>query len=141
MTDLSALDDIAYDWGVRCFGEEHMNDTKMRALRFLEEAVELCQALGLDRPTLHTLIHEVYARPAGDLKQEIGGTILTLRILIRALRNWTADGPPPLFDGSPDMQAPTLEALYLREVRRCLSKTTEHFSRRNLEKINLGLKP
>lgn len=114
------LDNIAWDWGVRCFGSNHMCNAPLRALRMVEEAVETGQALGLSRDQLHLLVDEVYKRPRGDVRQEIGGTFLTTRMLCRSI------GVDP-------------EWLYLTEIRRCLQKTPEEFAARNKYKLDVGL--
>ena len=46
MTNMSDLDDIAFNWGCRAFGREHMTNPPLRALRFAEEAVEVSPAIG-----------------------------------------------------------------------------------------------
>lgn len=79
------LDQIAWDWGVRCFGAAHMANIPLRALRMIEEAVEAGQALGLNRAQLHLLVEEVYKRPSGDVEQEVGGGFVTMRMLCCAL--------------------------------------------------------
>lgn len=114
------LDRIAWDWGVRCFGIGHMSDLPLRALRMVEEAVETGQSLGLSRALLHLLVEEVYKRSRGETAQEIGGTVLTTRMLC-----WSIGSDP--------------EELYLREIRRCLGKTPQEFAARNQYKIDVGL--
>jgi NTP pyrophosphatase (non-canonical NTP hydrolase) len=117
---LHPLDCIAWDWGVRCFGVQHMSDTRIRALRMAEEAIELTQALELERELLHRLVDAVFSRPHGSVHQEAGGTLLTVRMLCVALNLDPED-------------------VFLKEIRRCLSKSPEEFAKRNQEKIKLGL--
>ncbi len=52
-----------------------------RALRFLEEALELFQAAGGREKDASHLIDYVFSRPRGDLSQEIGGVLNTLAAL------------------------------------------------------------
>jgi hypothetical protein len=110
---------IAYDWGVRCFGQEHMNDLPTRSLRCLEEAVELAQVLQVPREQVHKLVDYVYDRPPGDSVQEAGGTLLTISVFCKAL------GFQP-------------EDVYEIELRRCLEMSPEHFAKRNAEKMRVG---
>lgn len=115
-----SLQKIAYEWGIRCFGKEHMTDRKVRALRFVEEAVELAQALEVDDVKLHLLVDKVYDRDKGAVPQEIGGCMVTLSVLCETLRI-------------------DMENAFLTEVLRCLSKSPEHFAARNRMKTDAGL--
>lgn len=49
-----------------------------RAVRFVEEAIELAQSIGVEREQLHRLVDYVMSRPVGDTSQEVGGAMLTL---------------------------------------------------------------
>lgn len=60
------------------FGPDHANSVPQRALRFIEEAIEACQAAGVDRDQLLKLVGFVYDRPVGELNKEIGAAGLTL---------------------------------------------------------------
>jgi NTP pyrophosphatase (non-canonical NTP hydrolase) len=119
-TKIQTLAMIAWDWGMRCFGHEHMTNPKVRALRFLEEAAELAQACGVDEEKALACIEIVYGRPIGSPQQELGGCMVTLSVLSLSL---TMD----------------LESCFEREIRRCLSKTPEEFAKRNQDKLDLGL--
>jgi NTP pyrophosphatase (non-canonical NTP hydrolase) len=55
-----------------------------RANRFFEEALELYQAVGTSKEAALQLVEYVYARPVGEVRQEIGGAILTLSLLASA---------------------------------------------------------
>lgn len=68
------------EWVRRTFGEAFLNDRE-RSLRFIEEAVELVQALGLPADDVRRVTDHVYARPDGDYPQEMGGVIITLEAL------------------------------------------------------------
>jgi NTP pyrophosphatase (non-canonical NTP hydrolase) len=52
-----------------------------RAMRFLEEALELCQAAGLTQGDVYSMARYTYGRPAGVLAQEAGGVAVTLYAL------------------------------------------------------------
>lgn len=114
------LIDIAYEWGVRCFGSAHMHNTKIRGLRFAEEAIELAQALGVPQETMEKLVQVVYSRPPGGVYQEIGGSLVTLCCLCKTM-------------------GVDIEQALLVEVKRVLAKDPAHFAARNKEKIDLGL--
>jgi len=43
-----------------------------RLLRFVEEAIELAHAEGMERDVLNRIADRVYARPAGSVGKEIG---------------------------------------------------------------------
>lgn len=68
-------------WLLACFGAEIASDKHERSCRFLEEGVELVQAAGLTASEAHQLVDYVYNRPAGKLRQEVGGVMATLAAL------------------------------------------------------------
>lgn len=117
--DLRPTTAIAFDWALRAFGDQ-MYDLPTRSLRVGEEAIELMQAKKITREMAHTLVDKVYDRPDGDEAQEIGGVMMTITLYAASLG----------FD--PDHY-------FQRELRRVLAKPTEHFTKRNQEKIALGL--
>ena len=117
---LDLMTRLAYDWGARCFGREHMVDRPTRALRCLEEAIELAQSLGVSKEYADLLVASVYDRPPGDPIQEAGGTLLTCSVLCHAI------GQTP-------------ERVYETELTRCLSKSPEYFAKRNAEKMRVDL--
>lgn len=111
---------IAYEWAMRSFGREHVHNLPIRSLRLAEEAVELAQSFDVPKEKLHELIEMVYARPKGQFEQEIGGVMMTVTVLSAAV----GFDPDSFFD---------------EELRRVLAKSTEHFAKRNQEKIELGM--
>lgn len=117
---MNYLIEIAWDWGFRCFGAVHMNNHRIRSLRTTEEVIELGQALGVPENVVHKLVTTVYSRPPGSIYQEIGGSMLTLVCLCRSM------GVDP-------------EEALAFEIRRCLAKDPAHFTKRNQDKIDLGL--
>lgn len=57
----------------RCFGRAVVDDRRERVTRILEEAIELAQAEGLDEDVVARMTARVFAKPAGDPRQELGG--------------------------------------------------------------------
>lgn len=100
------------------FGSESATDPKRRAIRLIEEAVELAQAVGVSRTMIEVVTDEVFTKPPGDPAQEVGGVGLCLLTLADAL-GLSADGS---------------EAT---EVARCVAKHAEdnsHFRERDKAK-------
>lgn len=112
---------LACAWAGACFGEEHCMDQRIRAMRFLEEAIELAQAMGLEQDMVGKLSDHIYARERGEIYQEIGGVGVTLLVLAQSV-GLSAD------------------ACETGELRRVIAKGNEHFKKRNEEKIDLGFK-
>lgn len=56
------------------------SDTEERALRFLEESVELVQAEGLTKERALRVLDYVFSRPVGETRQEVGGVSVTLAV-------------------------------------------------------------
>lgn len=71
-------------WCIRCFGRDIATDLTERSLRFIEEALELVQALGVRREQVYLLVDYVYCRAPGKVKQEVGGVMVTLAALTAA---------------------------------------------------------
>lgn len=70
-----------HDWVVTCFGEEIAMDAAERNRRFLEEALELVQSMGMTQASVHELVDYVFSRSKGDAAQEVGGVMVTLASL------------------------------------------------------------
>ena len=68
-------------WLLQCFGAEIAVDTMERNHRYFEESTELVQANGMTRSEAHQLVDYTYNRPVGELKQEVGGAMVTLAAL------------------------------------------------------------
>lgn len=68
-------------WLEVTFGLTIMNDKRERNHRFCEEALETVQAGGMTRSEMHQLVDYVCDRPVGELKQEVGGAMMTLAAL------------------------------------------------------------
>ena len=71
-------------WMMECFGERIAGDREERNHRFLEEALELVQALGATVSEAHQLVHYVFGRAVGEPPQEVGGVMVTLAALCLA---------------------------------------------------------
>lgn len=56
-----------------------------RGLRALEEMLELVQAVGVSQEQALRLVAYVYARPVGEVDQELGGAALTLSAVASAV--------------------------------------------------------
>jgi NTP pyrophosphatase (non-canonical NTP hydrolase) len=91
-----------------------------RARRFLEEAIELCQAVEVTRAECDVVADYVYARPAGTIFQEIGGVMVTLNTLAEVCGESVARS----------------EAA---EWERVQAKSKAHFEARHREKMAAGL--
>lgn len=71
-------------WLMQCFGEMIAGDREERNHRFLEEALELVQALGATAAEAHQLVNYVFGRAVGEPGQEVGGVMVTLAALCLA---------------------------------------------------------
>lgn len=72
------------NWCLRTFGGTTASDVRERCYRFLEEALELVQSLGMSREEAHKLVDYVFNRDKGETAQEIGGVMVTLSALVSA---------------------------------------------------------
>ncbi len=72
---------LSYSWVVACFGIDRARSRKERSMRVLEEAIELAQACGHKRADCLTQLDQTFAKPTGEIKQEIGGVLVTLASL------------------------------------------------------------
>ena len=73
------------EWMLDCFGEKTTKNTQERSHRFLEEALELVQALDCTKEYAHDLVEYVFGRPKGEIPQEIGGVSITFLALCNAV--------------------------------------------------------
>lgn len=109
-----------YEWCLAAFGTDHVS-VAQRAVRFLEEAIELAQACGARQEMVERLVRHIYAQPQGTVVQELGGVGLTLLALAQ----------------SAGMSAELAE---VTELNRVLAAPLEHFAARNRNKDELGFK-
>lgn len=82
--DTVPLDRRIVHWGDECFGPRINRDLTERSYRFLEEALELVQALGITKEDASKLVDYTYSRPVGDPNQELGGVGITIYLLANA---------------------------------------------------------
>jgi NTP pyrophosphatase (non-canonical NTP hydrolase) len=75
---LLAFQDRVQPWMMACFGAEISADTLERGDRLVEEVFETLQAAKYPRERLAALESYVWARPVGELPQEVGGVMVTL---------------------------------------------------------------
>lgn len=109
------------EWCIAAFGEEQMKSAPHRAIRFLEECIELFQAAGGDKEKAHKLIDYMFDRPVGSIESEFGGVGLTLLALAHCL-------------------GVSADELEVKEFKRVLSLPLEHFAKRNKEKDDAGFR-
>lgn len=72
------------DWSEVAVGKRAANSVPERAVRFLEEAIELAQSCGVHGDVAIQLVRDVYDRSTGNAAQEVGGVMLTLGALSEA---------------------------------------------------------
>ncbi|MFZ5744443.1 MAG: hypothetical protein ACOY7T_08195 [Pseudomonadota bacterium] len=72
-------------WMQQTFSPEVRTDQVERAMRFLEEATELCQSIGLTHEKAAVVLDYVFGRPVGEPWQEVGGSMVTLAALCEAI--------------------------------------------------------
>lgn len=96
---------------------------RIRALRLLEETLELCQAEGVTPEEAAIIVRQVYSRPVGEAEQELGGVMTTLMAYA-----YTA--------------GLDCESAWWREFERIMDPAMmEKVRRRNLEGDKIGLNP
>jgi len=66
------------EWMDACFGDAIKADKVERCDRFVEEALEFVQAIGYSAERAHALVDYVFNRDIGEVKQEVGGVMVTL---------------------------------------------------------------
>lgn len=72
-------------WVESAFGASSRYDVAIRTKQFLEEALELAQALKVSRENVHKMVDFVYDRPVGVVPQEAGGVMVSFAALCEAL--------------------------------------------------------
>lgn len=118
-TSRDARQKVVTDWGMAAFGLEQMTSIPQRALRLLEEAVELYQAAGADAAMAHRLIDYVFARPVGEVRKELGGVGVCVLAMASAC-------------------GITAEETEIAEVQRLISRSPIEFTQRNAAKNAAG---
>lgn len=84
MTTMQKYQSDVKDWCVTCFGEAIATDKTERCYRFMEEALELVQSVGMTERQVRQLVDYVYGRDIGEPYQEVGGVMVTLSTLVAA---------------------------------------------------------
>lgn len=79
--DVMGFQKRAQNWLMECFSMQVCRDDRERCHRFIEEALELVQSVGMSRSEAHQLVDYVYGRPSGERRQEVGGVMVTLAAL------------------------------------------------------------
>lgn len=79
-----SFQDRVSPWMIICFGLEIAADRLERCDRFIEEALELVQAMEYPPERAHALVDYVFNRPMGQPAQEVGGVMVTLAALCLA---------------------------------------------------------
>ena len=108
-----------FQWARETFGEAASTPSE-RALRLLEEAIELAQAEGVALDRVTAVAEHVYLKPAGQPEQEAGGVGLTLLAYCES-RGFSADGAEE------------------RELERVLAIDPAHFRERHNRKADVGI--
>lgn len=106
-------------WAHDTFGNVAL-DPRERTLRFVEEAIELAHAMGVDIGTLDAIGDRVYRRPAGDPLKEMGQSLATLELLGEAM-------------------AIDIDAEATKEFHRVQSIPKEEWAKRHGAKVALGI--
>lgn len=122
----------AMAWAKAAFGTEQSTSLHQRALRLLEEAVELYQAsaaatqgstgstwMDTARARAHELVDYVFERPVGAIGQELGGIAVCMLVYAEAA----------------DLDVDDME---VKELHRVLNKPIEEFAKRNAAKNAAG---
>jgi len=112
---------VVVEWGAAAFGLDQITSVEQRGLRLIEKAIEAAQAAGCDSAMLHKMVDYVFARPSGDLYQELGGVSVCLLAMANAA-GFSADDAEKL------------------EIARILAKPVATFTERNKAKNDAGFK-
>lgn len=107
------------DWVRSTYGAASLYSLENRALRVLEEAVELAQAENISQEQVARVVARAYSRPVGEPSQEVAGTFFTLLVYARV------KGVEPI------------RAL-ATEVLRVEAMDPEHFRAKQQDKIAAG---
>jgi NTP pyrophosphatase (non-canonical NTP hydrolase) len=78
VTTFKILQQLIVAWGIRAFGIEEMRSPYRRALRLVEEAIELGQAADVPVEMAHQIVEMVYGRPVGRTHEEVADVFNTL---------------------------------------------------------------
>lgn len=117
--ELNAVQLAIFEWGRHVLGHDEMSPQR-RALRLVEEAMELAQVEGVPLHTIVAQAEHTYSRPVGERAKEAGGVFVTLLAYCESV---------------------TMSAAYLlnKELERINSKPLADFRTRTAEKLKAGL--
>lgn len=73
-----------WEWVNECFDRPTAQSYRERNLRFIEEAIELLQSCDMAKKDILDMVEYTFSRPKGEVKQEVGGTMVTLAALCEA---------------------------------------------------------
>lgn len=107
---------MIFNWAKSTFGDSAADPCE-RAIRNVEEAVEVAQTLGVDKDMVLRTVERTYSRPAGGILEELGGNLVTLLSLIYV----TGNDP---------------EAILYNEVYRITSRSPDVWKKKHDEKIS-----
>jgi NTP pyrophosphatase (non-canonical NTP hydrolase) len=106
-------------WGKTNFGDIAYSKEE-RALRFLEEALELCQVCGVNKEVINHVAKVVYAKPVGGMEMELADAQLNLYALA-------------------NVHGISLEEVTQSRFLGCLSKDSNYWQARQEKKYESGL--
>lgn len=106
-------------WAEQTFGPIALNHEE-RALRFVEEAIELANALNVSHVALQAIVARVWNKSPGNVERELGQAQLTLELLSKAIGI------------SADDEA-------MKEFYRIQSVPKEEWARRHAAKVAIGI--
>lgn len=109
-----------YNWVITYFGRGVATNTKERAKRLLEEAIELAQCENISLEEVNLLAKHVFAKPIGEPAQEVGGIGVTLLAYCASKR----------LDPEEEEQ---------REIDRIWLKPVGYFRARHQRKVDAGI--
>jgi hypothetical protein len=112
----SSLESRVESWVASRCGRDQMS-VQNRAIRLLEEAVEVCQSAGISRDMIVRQVDHVFARPAGEIIQEVGGVAVCLLGLCAALKT--------KFSSAAMAEIERIEAKPVEEVRGSLARKAD----------------
>ena len=70
------------EWAHKTFGDVGL-DPQERAMRFLEEAIEVAHTAGISANTMQAIVARVTARPYGNIGREIGQALCALELFAK----------------------------------------------------------
>lgn len=112
------LQNVILTWAANTFGSVAYSPRE-RALRLVEETIEVAQTEGLGPNDIRKIVERVYEREPGDLGEEIGSVAMTLAALAQ---NAGYD----------------VETELLMQFERCLCRSQAEWDKRHSEKVDRG---